>query len=124
MFQSAPTQGPDQLGCASIDIAFKACSVPLGDIKKEIGIPNLQTGVSSSKINLYLSTFFPVTCRMTDWCLRNSKEDDFDWSSAAKCTSTKYTGPCADPIKTDQGILFTGYIAHMQNRAKSNRNKN
>ena len=92
---------------------FKAYSVPLGDIKTEIGIPNLQTGVTCSRINLYLSTFFPVTCRLTDWCLKNLKEDDFDWSSAAKCTSTKYTGPCSDPINTDQGILFCQLVTSL-----------
>ena len=43
---------------------------------------------------------------MIDGCLTNSKSDDFDWRCWSACTSTYYTGPCSDPINTDQGTLF------------------
>ena len=43
---------------------------------------------------------------MIDGCLTNSKSDDFDWRCWSACTPTYYTGPCSDPINTDQGTLF------------------
>ena len=49
---------------------------------------------------------FIVPCRMIDGCLTNSKSGDFDWRCWSACTSTYYTGPCSDPINTDQGTLF------------------
>ena len=39
---------------------------------------------------------FTVACRLTDWCLKQSSYDDFDWSFGGSCTETKETGPCAD----------------------------
>ncbi|KAJ7389039.1 hypothetical protein OS493_034174 [Desmophyllum pertusum] len=31
---------------------------------------------------------------MMDWCLRQSYNDDFDWSFGSSCTETEQTGPC------------------------------
>ena len=50
--------------------------------------------------------FFTVTCRMTDWCLRQSSNDDFDWSIGTNCTETEKTGPCNDADLNNEGELI------------------
>lgn len=47
-----------------------------------------------------------MPCRKIDGCLTNSKSDDFDWRCWSARTPTYETGPCSDPINTDQGTLF------------------
>ena len=51
-----------------------------------------------------LTFFFSVACRTTDWCLRNSNEDDFDWSFDTTCTRKGFKGPCPDPVFKTKGI--------------------
>jgi len=46
---------------------------------------------------------FSVACRMTDWCLKQSSYDDFDWSFGKSCTNTKDTGPCTDANFDNEG---------------------
>ena len=44
-----------------------------------------------------------VACRMTDWCLKQSSNDDFDWSFGKSCTKPGETGPCNDVDLNNQG---------------------
>lgn len=46
---------------------------------------------------------FTVTCRTTDWCLKQSSNDDFDWSFGTSCTKTEETGPCNDAVFNNEG---------------------
>lgn len=52
-------------------------------------------------------TCFTVACRMTDWCLKQSSNDDFDWSFGKSCTETKETGPCNDVDLNIQGEFLS-----------------
>lgn len=44
---------------------------------------------------------------MTDWCLKQSSYDDFDWSFGKGCTKTKETGPCDDVDLNSQGEFLS-----------------
>ena len=50
---------------------------------------------------------FTVACRMTDWCLKQSSYDDFDWSFGKSCTATEETGPCNDVDFNDEGEFLS-----------------
>ena len=47
---------------------------------------------------------FVVTCHIMDQCLKQSYNDDFDWSFGINCTKTPGTGPCSDHVLSSEGM--------------------
>ncbi|XP_022800570.1 uncharacterized protein LOC111338360 [Stylophora pistillata] len=71
--------------------------VSLAQLKHELetGLTVWPRLVSLAQLKHELET---VTCHVMDQCLKQSYNDDFDWSFGISCTETYHTGPCGEHV--------------------------
>lgn len=83
---------------------FKSRHVPRGKLSLKISIPYRAYSVPTFIVYVICLT---VACRLTDWSLKQSSYDDFDWSFGESCTKTRETGPCAETNFNNDGEFLS-----------------